>query len=208
LLAELLVKMGSVLGYQFDKVYVKKGVYYPEGLGDIEREQHALWTCPHFWHKQLRLKIHRKKPINDAPRVPLNAVTIKSAIVAALGGLLFGFDTAVIAGTTSDLTAVYSLTPALLGWTVSSALWGTIVGAMFAGVPGDRYGRRDSLRIMAILYVVSALGCGFAWNWSSLVFFPLSGRPRYWWILGPWTDVHCRDRAKPLAGPFGWTVPI
>lgn len=82
-----------------------------------------------------------KKPLNDTPRVPLNAVTIKSAIVAALGGLLFGFDTAVIAGTTSDLTAVYSLTPALLGWTVSSALWGTIVGAMFAGVPGDRYGR-------------------------------------------------------------------
>ncbi|HEY3454553.1 MAG TPA: sugar porter family MFS transporter [Bryobacteraceae bacterium] len=116
-----------------------------------------------------------KKPLNDTPRVPLNAVTIKSAIVAALGGLLFGFDTAVIAGTTSDLTAVYSLTPALLGWTVSSALWGTIVGAMFAGVPGDRYGRRDSLRIMAILYVVSALGCGFAWNWSSLVFFRFLG---------------------------------
>jgi sugar porter (SP) family MFS transporter len=111
-----------------------------------------------------------KKPVNDASRVPLNAVTIKSAIVAALGGLLFGFDTAVIAGTTRDLTAVYNLTPALLGWTVSSALWGTIVGAMFAGVPGDRYGRRDSLRIMAILYVVSALGCAFAWNWSSLVF--------------------------------------
>jgi len=59
----------------------------------------------------------------------------------------------------------------LLGWTVSSALWGTIVGAMFASFPGDRYGRRDSLRVMAVLYVISALGCAFAWNWTSLVFF-------------------------------------
>jgi hypothetical protein len=42
LLAELLVRMGATLGYNFDKVYVKKGVYYPEGLGDIEQEQHAL----------------------------------------------------------------------------------------------------------------------------------------------------------------------
>jgi len=101
----------------------------------------------------------------------LSSATIKSSIVGALGGLLFGFDTAVIAGTTKDLTQVYHLTPALLGWTVSSALWGTIVGAMFASFPGDRYGRRDSLRVMAVLYVISALGCAFAWNWTSLVFF-------------------------------------
>ncbi len=109
------------------------------------------------------------------PRVSLNAVTIKSSIVAALGGLLFGFDTAVIAGTTKDLTAAFHLTPAFLGWTVSSALWGTIIGAMFAAIPGDRYGRRDSLRFMAVLYVISALGCALAWNWSSLVAFRFLG---------------------------------
>jgi sugar porter (SP) family MFS transporter len=51
---------------------------------------------------------------------------------------------------------------------VSIALWGTIVGAMLAGIPGDRWGRRDSLRIMAVLYFVSALGCAFAWNWHWL----------------------------------------
>src|SRR5919204_5588819 len=105
----------------------------------------------------------------------LSAVTIKSSIVAALGGLLFGFDTAVIAGTTKDLTQAYHLTPAYLGWTVSSALWGTILGAMLAGIPGDRYGRRDSLRGMAVLYVISAVGCAFAWNWASLVFFRFIG---------------------------------
>jgi sugar porter (SP) family MFS transporter len=108
-------------------------------------------------------------------RNSLSAVIVKSAIVAALGGLLFGFDTAVIAGTTKDLTQAYHLTPAFLGWTVSSALWGTIVGAMFAGIPGDRFGRRDSLRGMAVLYVMSAIGCALAWNWSSLLLFRFIG---------------------------------
>ena len=101
----------------------------------------------------------------------LNAYLIKSTIVAALGGLLLGFDTAVIAGTTRDLTRLYGLSPAALGLTVSAALWGTIVGAIFAGIPGDAYGRRDSLRGMAVLYFLSAIGCAFAWNWTSLVFF-------------------------------------
>jgi MFS transporter, SP family, arabinose:H+ symporter len=103
--------------------------------------------------------------------VKLNAYLARSTVVAALGGLLLGFDTAVIAGTTRDLTHIYSLSPASLGLTVASALWGTILGAIFAGIPGDRYGRRDSLRGMAVLYFVSAIGCGLAWTWSSLVFF-------------------------------------
>ncbi len=100
---------------------------------------------------------------------------VKSTVVAALGGLLFGFDTAVISGTTRTLTATYHLTPALLGVTVSSALWGTVVGAILAGIPGERYGRRDGLRIMAIFYLVSALGCAFAWNWTSLLAFRFIG---------------------------------
>jgi len=101
----------------------------------------------------------------------LNAYLLKSTVVAALGGLLFGFDTAVISGTTSALASTYDLSPTLLGVTVASALYGTIVGAMLAGWPGERYGRRDSLRGMAILYLVSALGCAAAWNWPSLVVF-------------------------------------
>src|ERR1700745_3969122 len=101
----------------------------------------------------------------------LTAYLMRSTVVAALGGLLLGFDTAFIAGTTRDLTRIYSLSPASLGLTVSSALWGTILGAIFAGIPGDRYGRRDSLRGTAVLYLRSAIGCAFAWSWSSLVFF-------------------------------------
>jgi len=105
----------------------------------------------------------------------LNANLIKSTTVAALGGLLFGFDTAVIAGTTHALTDTFQLSPGALGMTVAAALWGTILGAMFAGIPGDRYGRRDSLRIMAVLYLVSAVGCALAWNWWALVFFRFVG---------------------------------
>jgi MFS transporter, SP family, arabinose:H+ symporter len=104
-----------------------------------------------------------------------NAHLLKGTVVAALGGLLFGFDTAVISGTTSDLTQVYRLTPDLLGVTVSAALVGTILGAMLAGIPGDKAGRRDSLRLMAVLYIVSALGCAFAWSWTALVFFRFIG---------------------------------
>jgi sugar porter (SP) family MFS transporter len=105
----------------------------------------------------------------------INSSLLRSTGVAALGGLLFGFDTAVIAGATHALIDAYQLSNAALGLTVASALYGTILGALFAGLPGDRYGRRDSLRAMAILYVISALGCAFAWDWYSLVFFRLIG---------------------------------
>jgi sugar porter (SP) family MFS transporter len=104
-----------------------------------------------------------------------NIFLLRSTIVAALGGLLFGFDTAVIAGTTEALTNHYNLSPQLLGITVSSALWGTVLGAMFAGYPADRYGRRESLRGMAVLYLLSSLGCAFAGSWSSLLIFRILG---------------------------------
>ena len=105
----------------------------------------------------------------------INSHVIKSTIVGALGGLLFGFDTAVISGTTHALTQVYHLSPALLGVTVSSALVGTVIGAMGAGIPGQRFGRRDSLRVMALFYVISALGCALAWSWPALIFFRFIG---------------------------------
>ena len=105
----------------------------------------------------------------------LNANLLRSTVVAALGGLLFGFDTAVIAGATEELTDQHRLSPETLGITVSSALLGTIIGAMTAGIPGDKYGRRDSLRIMAVFYVVSALGSALALNWGMLVLFRVVG---------------------------------
>ena len=105
----------------------------------------------------------------------LNSVLLKSTGVAALGGLLFGFDTAVISGTTGALSQAYGLSSKSLGITVSIAIWGTVVGAMLAGFPGERYGRRDSLRGLALFYLISALGCALAWNWWSLVAFRFVG---------------------------------
>src|SRR5258706_1503998 len=105
----------------------------------------------------------------------LNSYLLKSTLVASLGGLLFGFDTAVIAGTPHALTETFHLSPAALGMTVSAALWGTILGSILAGLPGDKFGRRDSLRAMAVLYLVSALGCAVAWDWSALVLFRFIG---------------------------------
>lgn len=105
----------------------------------------------------------------------LNLVLLRSTVVAALGGLLFGFDTVVISGTTQSLTELFHLTPLSLGVTVSSALAGTIIGSMLAGIPGDAWGRRDSLRLLAVLYLISAIGCGLAWNWTALVTFRVIG---------------------------------
>src|SRR5436309_1171884 len=105
----------------------------------------------------------------------LNSTLLKSTVVAALGGLLFGFDTVVIAGAIQPLKSLYHLSPFWEGFTVAAALVGTVIGSMLAGIPGDSLGRRASLRWMAVLYVVSAAGCAFAWNWSALVFFRFIG---------------------------------
>ena len=105
----------------------------------------------------------------------LNAYLLRSTVVAALGGLLFGFDTVVISGTTHALTDLFHLSDWTLGVTVFSAVFGTIIGAMTAGIPGDRFGRRDSLRLMAVLYMVSAVGCAFASSWISLILFRVIG---------------------------------
>ncbi len=105
----------------------------------------------------------------------ISARVIKSTAVGGLGGLLFGFDTAVISGTTAQLTQQFHLSQAALGNTVASALWGTVLGAIFAGVPGQKFGRRDSLRVMAAFYVLSALGCAAAWNLPSLIVFRFIG---------------------------------
>src|SRR5271167_5088092 len=105
----------------------------------------------------------------------LNYYLAKGSLVGALGGLLFGFDTAVISGTTHQLTQVFHLTPSGLGTTVSIALLGTIIGAISAGELGQKLGGREALRIMAVLYVVSAVGTALSWNWSSLLVFRFIG---------------------------------
>jgi sugar porter (SP) family MFS transporter len=105
----------------------------------------------------------------------LNPYLFKSALVAALGGLLFGFDTVVIAGANDALRKIYELTPAMLGFTVASAILGTTLGSILAGWPADRHGRRRSLFVLALLYFVTAIGCAVAWNWWAFLFFRFLG---------------------------------
>jgi SP family arabinose:H+ symporter-like MFS transporter len=105
----------------------------------------------------------------------INACLLRSSLVAALGGLLFGFDTAVIAGATRALSATFALSPLMLGITVSSALWGTVVGSLGAATPSDRYGRRRCLRVLGALYLVSSIGCALAWSWTALIVFRAIG---------------------------------
>jgi MFS family permease len=100
---------------------------------------------------------------------------IGCVLVASLGGLLFGFDTIVISGTTDALKTLFDLSPFWLGFTVASALIGTIAGSVAAGRPSDAFGRRAVLAAIAVLYFVSAIGCALSWNWWSLLFFRLVG---------------------------------
>jgi MFS transporter, SP family, xylose:H+ symportor len=113
----------------------------------------------------------------DAPR-PQSRVTLAmvlSAAGAALGGLLFGFDTAVISGATSALQSQFNLSDSALGFTVSSALIGTVVGSLIAGAPADRFGRKPLLLVVAIAYVISSLGSGLAPAWLPLLAFRFLG---------------------------------
>src|SRR6516165_9632351 len=104
-----------------------------------------------------------------------NLNLMKATLTGALGGLLFGFDTVVIAGALRALVGLYNLTPRDEGITVAIGLVGTVIGALGAGQIGQRLGSRETLRITAILYVISALGCGLAWNWTSFLVFRLIG---------------------------------
>ena len=89
---------------------------------------------------------------------PSSAFVITISIVAALGGLLFGYDTAVIAGAIGPLTIKFNLSPAMVGWAVSSAIWGCVFGAMTAGYMSDRWGRKKVLIVTAVLFTISAIG--------------------------------------------------
>lgn len=100
----------------------------------------------------------------------MKPLVIRSAIVASLGGLIFGFDTAVISGTTESLKEVFHLDDAGLGWTVGIALLGTILGALIAGKPADKFGRKPTLFAIGILYVIGALGTALT---SNLVAFDI-----------------------------------
>lgn len=100
---------------------------------------------------------------------------ISIASVAALGGFLFGYDSAVINGAVSAIADEFSVAPAALGFAVASALLGAALGAMSAGRFADRFGRLFVMRVAAVLFLVSAIGTGVAPNLEVLVLFRIIG---------------------------------
>lgn len=97
------------------------------------------------------------------------------SLVIALGGFLFGFDTAVISGAEQSIQKYWHLNSLQHGLTISIALIGTIMGALFGAIPSDKLGRRKTLYGIALLYLVSSLGTALSVNWYSFLLFRLLG---------------------------------
>lgn len=102
-------------------------------------------------------------------------VVFFAAVVAALGGFLFGFDTAVISGAEKSIQQLFSLNSFWHGFTVAIALIGTVIGALFAGKPADIYGRKASLVAIAVFFCISAIGSGMANSWIMFLVFRFIG---------------------------------
>jgi sugar porter (SP) family MFS transporter len=97
------------------------------------------------------------------------------SIVVALGGFLFGFDTAVISGAEKAIQQLWHLSAWEHGFTISIALIGTVIGAVFGGIPSDALGRRTTLSWIAVLYLVSAVGAALSPSWVPFMVFRFLG---------------------------------
>ena len=91
------------------------------------------------------------------------------AITSALAGFLFGFDTVVISGAEQKIQSLWNLSPGLHGMAMAAALYGTVLGSVLGGRLADRFGRKATLTAVGLLYIISAVGCGFAWDVTSFV---------------------------------------
>lgn len=97
------------------------------------------------------------------------------SIVAAIGGILFGYDTAVISGTISSVEAQFSLNAMQVGWFVGCALVGSILGVAVAGILSDRFGRKLTMLVAAILFTASGIGCAISQSFTELVIYRIIG---------------------------------
>jgi sugar porter (SP) family MFS transporter len=104
-----------------------------------------------------------------------SGTAIRNSIVAALGGFLFGFDTAVISGVEKSIQELWSLSDFWHGFTVSSALFGTVLGSLMAGQPAEKYGRKKMLQAIGVLYLITSLATALTTSWEIFVVFRFLG---------------------------------
>ncbi|MEH6307168.1 sugar porter family MFS transporter [Olivibacter sp. CPCC 100613] len=100
---------------------------------------------------------------------------IKCSLIASLGGFLFGFETAVISGAEKNIQALWELDSFWQGFTVSASLIGTVIGAMSASIPAQKFGRKKVLIIIALAYLCSAIGCALSYTWLLFILFRFIG---------------------------------
>ncbi|MDR3711763.1 MAG: sugar porter family MFS transporter [Puia sp.] len=103
------------------------------------------------------------------------AYPVRIALIAALGGFLFGFETAVISGAEKIIEKMWSLSSFWQGFTVSAALLGTILGSLIAGIPAKKYGRKKVLRVISVFFIVAAIGCCSVSAWVFFILFRFIG---------------------------------
>ena len=104
-----------------------------------------------------------------------SGVIYKATLVASVGGLLFGYDTAVISGAIGFMRSFYQLSDIMTGWVASCALLGCIAGAMYSGKLSDRAGRKKVLMLSAVLFTISSIGTAIAPNLWFFVLFRIIG---------------------------------
>jgi sugar porter (SP) family MFS transporter len=100
---------------------------------------------------------------------------VRIALIAALGGFLFGFETAVISGAEKTLQSLWSLSSFWQGFTVAASLLGTVLGSVVAAAPAQKYGRKKVLTAIALMYLLSALGCSLVSSWALFITFRFIG---------------------------------
>ena len=119
-------------------------------------------------------ELNKKTIANNKPNT-LSKYVIIISVIAAIGGLLFGYDTAVIAGAIGSIQTIFDLSPALTGWAASSAIWGCMIGVIFSGFLSDKFGRKKVLILSAILFFISAVGSSIPKNLTQFVIARLIG---------------------------------
>jgi sugar porter (SP) family MFS transporter len=106
---------------------------------------------------------------------PASGYAVRVSLIAALGGFLFGFEVSVISGAEKTIQHLWSLSSGWLGFTVASSLIGTVLGSLIVGTPAQRYGRKKVLVTVALMFLISAIGCALSNVWALFIFFRFIG---------------------------------